>query len=429
MKAVYIQENQAIKKIYKLQTLELILFSIIILQTVMPIVGRVISNFLTTYFLLLVVGFIYLLSIRWKQGNWVFSVISLIGIEIINAISTMMEGGSITTTLYGSLLSFCPIIIALIFQKLVEHEQRQLTRIAVFAFVVTFITTLVGVIRSPMAARYLATVAFADEIRNVNYEWENIGGFSFVYMLVVLYPLVISYMKLRHKPFWMCVTVTAILLIFFLKVEYGTALILFSVLSIMWILPPNIDFKKVLMIMGGFTIIVMILRYAVGELFEKIALAINSSTLQERSQYIADVLRGINSNSDAGLRSKVLLKSMNSFLNHPILGTWYLSGQYVGGHSYILDFIAKYGLAGLALLMSSYLQIYRCFYKKNRNTILFTPAICAFLVAITLSIVNTGNHWFELALIVPMFFNERIKKNQQEGSQHEDFMDSKLTVK
>lgn len=117
--------------------------------------------------------------------------------------------------------------------------------------------------------------------------------------------------------------------------------------------------------------------------------------------YMADGMSGVKNTSDVGMREDALMASVRGFLNSPIWGNWYKGGG-IGGHSYILDFISLYGLVGIILIVKSYKVIFRQFYLKYKNTTYYSYAMMSFVTAIILSIVNTGNHWLELTLFVPL---------------------------
>ena len=59
-----------------------------------------------------------------------------------------------------------------------ENGMSPIIEILFIAFAVTIITTCIGLIRYPYAARVLATIKSASDANSVLYTWQNIGGYN-----------------------------------------------------------------------------------------------------------------------------------------------------------------------------------------------------------------------------------------------------------
>ncbi len=399
-------------KVYAVDTFWFALFTLIILHSIMPIVGRAISSFLTTYFLLGVVGLIYLYFIRWKMNRWICALLPLLLVTVVNALWTYTHGGGLVLTVYGTLIGFTPALLAFRFVDLPHYQKKIMVNIVIFALLATAVTSIVGLASDPGAARYLATVSNADEARNVQLGWKNVGGFSFTYILLTLYPVMICYAKEMNLALWKKLLLTAILLMYYISAEYMTGLTGFVILSSLWFMPKKFSDKKLFGILIFLFVLLLLLKTPIAMLLYRLASTTSSSTLYERFVYIADSLMGVSSESDVGLRGELFQLSINGFLQHPILGNWYSGGRN-GGHSYVLDFICKYGIIGISMLIWSYKRIYDLFFARFRNTAYFGYAMAAFGTAIVLSIINTGDHWFELTLIIPLILGVILGTNEE----------------
>lgn len=388
-------------KTYAVDTAWFALFTLIILHSIMPIVGRAISSFLTTYFLLGVVGLIYLYFIKWKINRWIYALFPLLLLTVVNALWTYTHGGGLVLTVYGMLLGFTPVLLAFRLVDLPYYQKKKLFNIVMLALLATAVTSIIGLFSDPGAARYLATVSDANEARNVQLGWKNVGGFSFTYILLTVYPVIICYAKEMNLALWKKLVLVAILLAYYISAEYMTGLIGFVVLSALWLVPKEFSNKKLLGILIFLLFVFFLLKTSIAMLLYRLASTTSSSTLYERFAYMANSLMGVSNESDVGLREKVLMTSLNGFLQHPILGNW-IYNEGGGGHSYILDFICKYGIIGVSMLVWSYKRIYDLFFARFRRTAYFGYAMASFGTAIILSTINTGDHWFELTLVIPL---------------------------
>lgn len=385
----------------QLQPIWMVLFSLIILHTLMPVAGRVISTFLTTYFLLLVVLLLLCYFLKWRSNWWINLLSPLIFIAAIHSFYSISHGQPLIINIYGALLSFCPILIGLRIQSLPSYQTKKLYNISAIAVAITVLTTIYGLSLHQGASRVLATISDSNDPRLVQYEWLNIGGFAFTYILLTIYPIVIGFVRETYNKLWLKIIIIGGLATYYLKAEYMTGLMGFILISSLWFIPRSFSHKRVFFLCGSALLLFLVLKGPIANILYDSAASSNSSVLQDRFRYMADNLAGVENTSDVGLREDALMASFNGFLHSPILGNWYKS-EGIGGHSYIMDFMSLYGIIGLILIIKSYKVIFRHFYLQYKETPYYIYALMSFVTAIILSIVNTGNHWFELTLLVPL---------------------------
>lgn len=390
---------QTKEHINPLQSIWVLLFSIVILHNIMPVVGRFISSYLTTYFMLLVVLAIFYYFTNWRLRWWGNLLTPLIIILLIQFLNN--QGQPIVARAFGVLLTICPILIGLRTDSMPSSQIKILFRVMAVGVLITVVTTISGLTAYPGAARLLATFADSNDPRLIQFEWLNIGGFSFTYILVTLYPIIIGFIRMVYDKLWIKVVIILLFARYFQSAEYTTALMAFILISSLWFIPKGFPTKKLFLWYGFGVILFSIFKDNIANLFYDSALANDSTVFQERFQYVADGLAGVENTSDVGYREKALMTSVQGILRSPILGNWYKTGG-IGGHSYILDFISLYGIVGWILIVKSYKVIYRQFYQRYEDTPYFSYALMSFVTAIILSIVNTGNHWLELTLFVPL---------------------------
>jgi len=379
----------------------MVLFALIILENLMPVVGRFISTFLTTYFLLIVALSILYYFFNWRLNRWVSLLSPLILITLINSIYSIRHGAPVTLIVFGDIMSFCPILIALRTQSLPPRQTKTLFKVMAFAVILTALTTISGLSSNQGASRILASIDNSKDLRLIQFEWLNIGGFSFTYILLTLYPLIIGFVKEIYDKLWLKILIIWLLATYYLSAEYMTGLMGFILISSLWLVPRRFPYKRLFAMLGIVLALFIVFQESIADVLYDSAASSKSDILQKRFLYMADGLSGVENTSDVGLREDVLMTSFEGIVRSPIFGNWYKGGG-VGGHSCILDFISLYGIVGLVLIVASYRVIFRQFYAQYKYTPYYTYALMTFITAIILSTVNTGNHWLELTLLAPL---------------------------
>lgn len=395
-----------------LKKMWIFLFSIIILQSLMPIVGRFISSYLTTYSLLVVVLLILLYFSRWRANIWITKLYPLLLIVVINSIYSISHGQSMVNTVYGSMLSFCPVLIGLRLPTINNKQVKTLFIVMAAGLFITTVTSIYGLSTYPGAARIMATIERSDDPMLIQFEWLNIGGFSFTYILLTVYPMIIGYIRQTYDRLWLKILVILVGFTYYLSAEYMTGLMGFVLTSSLWFVPKNFKYKRLLTILGCVLVLFVLTKDSFASVLYNASASTKSEVLSERFLYMADSLAGVKNTSEVGAREAVLETSYEGFIHSPILGNWHKGGG-VGGHSYILDFLSLFGIVGLILLWKSYKVIFKSFIAPYENKPYYSYAVMSFVTAIILSTVNTGNHWLELTLLVPLFLKMLSYKKAQ----------------
>ena len=101
-------------------------------------------------------------------------------------------------------------------------------------------------------------------------------------------------------------------------------------------------------------------------------------------------------------RVELYMRSLTTFFENPLFGTFLTGKMRVGGHSMIFDTLARFGMPGAILLFLMYRGIYRTFCKPFRKKPTFVIVVWMFVQAIVMSALNTGM-WLEiLCLCMPI---------------------------
>lgn len=395
----------------KLNLIDFLLI-LITMYTIAPIVSRFISSYLTTYFYMLVVvlAVVLLLFLKGlKSLNECFvMLLPFIGWKIL---CFFIKGNGVIDWGYGSMLDMVPLLIGYYFLNYCNSEKNDFFAGLIFILLaITLVTTVIGCIQYPEAARYLAT-ADAKASMAILYDWKNIGGYTFVYFIVLLHPLLIlAYKKGKIKLWWALLGSVAVLALSVYS-EYTTALLLALVTLPMYFFKKDFKAKQLIL----FAIVAMLAITLFSELFSDflkwLADLIGSENIAMRLEALAGGRTGIENSEDN--RIGLYEYSLQTFFRHPLLGTFLNGGGGIGGHSFILDFLAQFGLLGAAVLFFMYKTVYKYFFAKYKNSEGFGYILWLFVQTIILSTVNTGAWISVLAFFIPIFLRVIYKEEME----------------
>lgn len=374
----------------------------VILYSLMPILSVVFSQYLTTYSYMLICAFVFL-SITFAYGfqslekyiSMLFPFIIYQALTLIYRTSDFMLWG------YSVLLFLLPLIIGQFFFFEADTDLIKKSFSAMrFALVATIITTIAGCIRNPTAARILATIDNAQDARNISFTWQNIGGYGFVYTVVLLYPLIIYAYKQKRIAWFIFVPLAVSAFLLAIVTEYTTALLLLITSSVLIFLSRKLSLKGIV-IFGLFSVIfILLFQGTISDFLVSLADKVDSKILSDRIIAFAGGKESLEASDDK--RIWLYRRSFETFLSSPLFGNMFVRYGSVGGHSAILDVLAQYGLIGLGVLYAMYKRIYNVFIKPYSNNSGYGFIVWTFIQAIFLSAINTGL-WFEvLALYMPI---------------------------
>lgn len=392
-----------------LHPLDVILICLFIAHD-MPIVGYKFPSIL--YAVLVVVVFFMLLSKIGLLG--MKRILPLFLISLLNfiiQILTKLELISILQNFSGFLQLLTYTMVGYVVCKTsdVKNAKRILFFYALLNIITCF-TTGYGCSLYPGAARHLAVGGDDSGIVNYGlYKMANIDGFAFVYTMVLSLPILIYWY--RNSPFakfvYNFISIPIILLLAYLIVqtEYTIALLVFLFLSLLFIFrQKNISLKQCTFIgilcFCSFKIFTPVFSSGLHYLAQNI----ESQDIEDRLDDLSLAIIGEETKSNAGdfdARREKYTKSLDTFLSHP-LGLWFGSGK-IGGHSYFIDNLAKFGLFGLCLIWIMVKTLYKNYVVIYKGDNVFNYALFMLLGFIVLMIVNTGAFYTPLTFTLPLF--------------------------
>ncbi|MBR4909990.1 MAG: hypothetical protein IKZ47_01540 [Clostridia bacterium] len=394
---------------------------VVILYSVLPILSVFISTYITTYAYMLLVtfllGFILLTGGLERLGLMLFFATPMIVYVIC---SFFVKKDTLLIWGYQSMLFIMPVILGYYYNEYKPENLSLFSKILMAGIAITAVTTIVGLVQFPQAARILATIAESDNAENIKYGWHNIGGYNFVYICVLMYPMLILAYKLRRINRIVFLTAFSTLFVLVILSEYTIALILLSITSILFFAGKKLSERQLLI----FGVVFFIALFVFWDVFSNFLLwladVLNSDVLTERLTALANGFAGLEKSESN--RIELYRMSLEGFAASPLFGR--IIGEYsvFGGHSFILDSLAQYGILGGMAIVFVYRNIYRWFFKPFKSSPGYGYVLWSFVQAIILSTVNTGM-WLEvLAFFIPATLFLIHKPDSEET--YEDSMDS-----
>lgn len=301
---------------------------------------------------------------------------------------------------YSILLSLIPVVLGYFIVYKRGREVLYYRNIILAAFGITIITTCIGLIRFPFAARILATIESSSDASAVLYNWYNIGGYDFIYMVVLLYPLLI--LAYKRKKIGLIPTVISVIALFLMVVlsEYTTALLLLLITSLLFFIKRNPTSRDIVCFLIFSVVCMFVLEDFLSSFLQWVGSLTGSETMIERLNSLAGGQAGLEQSES----NRIFLyeRSIQTFFANPLFGTMLKGGGGVGGHSFILDTVGVYGIFGIALLFFMYRKIYRLFFEPFKNEDGYGYVLWLFLQSILLSCINTGMWLPVLTLFTPV---------------------------
>ena len=395
---------------------------IMILYIIMPVMTVLISKFITTYAYMLMCVALFSFIMLAGGANRFSELFGVLAPLIVFIICTFFcTRDTLVIWGYRSLLLLLVVAAGYYYMYYRDDAIPVFSKFIIFAVVVTAITTIIGVIRFPEASRILATIETSDSEDNLIFNWNNIGGYEFVYTCVLLYPVLILAYKMRKIG-----RVTFLALFFFLVMlvifaEYTIALILVMITSLLYFAGKKTNAGQLLIIGIVLFALLFLFQSTVNSFLVWLSDNLGSDIISERLTSISGGVSGIESSESNRLELYEL--SFNAFLKSPAFGNMFYKGAVSGGHSFILDSLADYGLLGGITLVVLYRNIYRFFFKPFKREDGYGFVLWAFVQTVILSSVNTEPWLAVLTFFMPAIISEIYERRREEDI-YEYYMDS-----
>lgn len=353
-------------------------------------------------------------------------------LALLNLIRYFLENGGVDPIYFYRLsINFVPLTIG---YWVIKTDDEKINKILSWtllaAFSVTIVTTYIGLLSNPGAARYLATVSNTSDVTFRSYYRQNIAGFSFIYNICIIFPIIIGFYKQKKINRIVMIALTVVLILYFLAAEYATATILLFFNLILLFQSKKFTLKKVFAFLLVLVFMFFIFSPAISSAFSWVAERTPSKVLAERFEAVAKELNGETSDkdSDTALRKKTYESDLQGFSEHPLLGGWIFGKVKTGGHSYLLGILSNFGLIGAAIVFCIYKKLFNIFYMPHKDKEYFGYMVWSFIVALFIGVVNTGEWYFPIAVAVPIitaYFAKAEENGKGQIPYYESTLDNK----
>lgn len=397
-------------------SLSLLLFTFYCFLPIMrylPVINFQLPYFLLCYLLLL-------LSVidKGKSKNITIFLMSSIFLLLINYFLFFLQNDDSALSLqktiglnFSLFVSTFPILF-LLSNKMKGISNGHFKSVLLVILLITSVTTIIGTYMFESPCRELAT-QYNSELDNF-YRLNNIGGYRFIYALVLSIPFVISQLQSKFN-----IKMLLILIVFVFSIirsEYTTAILLVPITIFLSVLNRKRGLLHIITIVlvGILTILnIDLILTTLIKMFESV-----STTVSTRIVLLQISLHSSSISGDMLERFNTYNLSLHSFIDSPVFGNLVGLNNPIGGHSEFLDLLAHSGLLGFVIVFSLILILRKVFLRqlKSRDSV-----FVVYFVALVLSIVNPVffPEVFYVLLVFPFIFNNSI--SNVEGSYKHNF--------
>ncbi len=366
----------------------------------MPIVSFYMNTYIAMGLLVCFAVLLLFLKSQWTRETIALLVFSILA-GLLEFANDTLNGESLFNSIWSLFLLVFPVIGGYVLvNNRMNRVIRKIIPVIIAVYSITAITTYIGVLRFPGASRILA----ADSLAYLKYYPLNIGGFEFIYSLVLLHPLIIFSLR-KIKKLYLAIPFSALVALCVTASEYTMGFLLFILSLVSYLLPMNMSpvaakrraRKIVILVVCGIIFIPAIFSFL--SQFDFLGSA------GEKLLDLSNLLQGelVENDSDIAIRQNIYLKSWNTFLARPILGSKIYGSPSVGGHSYVLDTLGNWGLVGVFVVCMLFNKIRRYYKREILNCEACYCATLFLLMVLALWFLNPKIWLFELCFIAPIF--------------------------
>lgn len=328
---------------------------------------------------------------------------------VLDFIMRLVDGQELESAkfIYGLVQFFMwPLVMIVIIQRRDYRFAKLLLALIILCYAITGITTYIGCGLYPGASRDLAAIYAENDTQKIElYNSLNIGGFDFIYTLVLFCPLIVYLIRDKRNKivFRLIPTILFVgIILVIIRSEYATA-ILCVILSLgcFFAISRNGETRLGLIILGALVVIVFFETF-IDDFLLFISSQLDSDVISSRLEGIATMSSGYSSSTGSGdidARRELYLADWQTFLESPIYGT----GKAVGGHSFVLVNLAKYGLIGLFMMLFLFSKTYQYSIKPYTKSPLFPYLVSVFAIQILLAILNPLFVYPVFMSFIPLF--------------------------
>lgn len=366
-----------------------------------------------------------------KLGKHTIIVIVCVLCYLLNIFFRGDIGNPIAFAKIGIIFWIPVIMTNLAIHYYTKEKKNFIIKAIMFCFIITLIPTLIALTKDNSIVRSMAYggIDTQEDIENFR---NNVGGFSFLYGLVVFIPILIYLLKEEKNKIFLFILLLAAL-ITLIKGSFSIAIII--VLLSVGTLIFNYYKKrtsKVLIIFMLLLVLILTFDFA-PNILNKLSKYVENPYIKTRIIEVSNFLDNAdNAEGDLAGRFNLYGESLNTFIQHPLIGVggyYYIENNNpgIGYHSQIFDDMARYGITSLIFVVLFFYEYRKSLINistKKENKIIINTALVSVL---SLAVLNPcfNNEWVSVILFVllPLYCSlergeEDEKNNSKNSVQH-----------
>lgn len=282
------------------------------------------------------------------RKNQMYIILSVISVVLV--IFLKMQIGSVSSAITTTIQSIIMLIIGLmaIFYFEIDRDflETVLTVVLILIAVYSF-TTIKGLIENPYASRIANSEWLAERFEGN----ENIGLYGYIYMCVFfeIFLCLLKKYKIKVNKIFDIMAIVDIVLIICMVAMAGYTIAIFCVtcgVASVHLFDSNKPIRNIYVI---FVLLGVVANY---KMIAEFVLNILPGIVGDNPVYTSKIdefrmllLYNNSTVGDVGERFSNYSKSVEMILRYPFIGANIFGKQLGGGHSFILDYIGRYGFA------------------------------------------------------------------------------------
>lgn len=401
MESIIQQNSSKVRALFKLLNVSSII--VYLIWYITPIVG------ITLYGLqykLLMIGVIIMwlitaliLEPKWFSRWNIHLVIVALNIVVFISMTLLSTNGNPKDFLMLGLSFWFPLFVFHYYKSSGwETEIRWICKVIICCLLITGITTLIALLNDPRVVRVL-TFSGNDFAEDIILNKLNVGGFDFVYGILMLLPTLLSLLiqgiatKKKKQKIFVWFSILMIIAIIW-NASFAIGLLIMIIAFFLGLFSRIKPWKLVYWLIFAFLLFIMFPKDILSYPIVEISNWIDSPVVKSRLLELASSISGksfVYSTTNLAGRMYFYNMSWSTFGQNPIMGVgpyYYIKGVGVGYHSQILDDLARYGLFGglffLTFIFSYYSYIQRIWTQIDFKANIFG----AILVFVLISLLN-----------------------------------------
>ena len=275
------------------------------------------------------------------------------------------------------------------------QAQKRLTILFLGLFLITTITSLIGVTTNQNAARIL-TYAANDIQEDIAIRKLNVGGISFFQGLVICVPILVTFLS-RKKYFSISLILLLTIFLCLLSASFTISLTMFFVALVLGYLANNEFSKKTVVVVLILAIIAFVVPW--DQAMKYLAGAFTNEAFSARFDSIATSLTYGYASGNLGSRIDVYDMSLKTFL-HNFFGvgpnySYVVGHNGIGYHSQFLDDLARYGIFAVlfyVLFFVGYSKMLSEQWRKIGMNQVVIPVVIVYFLFLIFNLGFTSSH-------------------------------------